>query len=67
MRHLSIPDVDVLKRYYELGGRKISFGSDAHRTNSIAYNYDKIAAAMKEIGFEGFTRYVNREPELVKF
>ena len=49
------------------GGRKISFGSDAHRTNSIAYNYDKIAAAMKEIGFEGFTRYVNREPELVKF
>lgn len=67
LRHLSIPDVDVLKRYYELGGRKISFGSDAHRTNSIAYNYDKIAAAMKEIGFEGFTRYVNREPELVKF
>lgn len=67
LRHLSIPDVDVLKRYYELGGRKISFGSDAHRTNSIAYNYDKIATAMKEIGFEGFTRYVNREPELVKF
>lgn len=66
-KHLSIPDVDVLSRYYELGGRKISFGSDAHRTNNIANGYDKIADAMAKIGFEGFTRYYNHEPELVKF
>lgn len=67
MRHLSIPDVDVLKRYYALGGYKISFGSDAHRANNIGYNYDKIAAEMQKIGFEGFTRYMDRKAELVPF
>ncbi len=66
-RHLSIPDTDVLRRYYELGGRKISFGSDAHRTNNIGYNYDTVAKAMQKIGFEGFTRYMGRKPELVPF
>lgn len=66
-RHLSIPDVDVAKRYFELGGRKISFGSDAHRANSIAYNYKKVADAMKEIGFSGFTKFVERKPVLEKF
>lgn len=66
-RHISIPDVDVLTRYYELGGRKISFGSDAHRCANIGYNYDKVADAMKKIGFEGFTRYMDRVAELVPF
>lgn len=67
LRHLSVPDLDVIKRYYQLGGRKVSFGSDAHRTNNIGCNYLKIAKALKNIGFDGFTRYMNRKPELVPF
>ena len=66
-RHLSVPDVDVLRRYRELGGNKISFGSDAHRADNLCYNYDAVAKAMKDIGFKGFTRYYNHKPELVKF
>ena len=62
-----IPDADVLRRYRELGGNKISFGSDAHRADNLCYNYDAVAKAMKDIGFKGFTRYYNRKPELVKF
>lgn len=46
-----LPDADVLARYFELGGRLISFASDAHEISRIG---DKRAMAEKlllEIGF----------------
>lgn len=52
---LCLPDVNILKRYYELGGRKISFGSDAHFVERILEGREKIAAALKEIGFTYIT------------
>ena len=48
---LCIPDVHLLKRYYELGGRKISFGSDAHFKERILDKRKEVVAALKEIGF----------------
>ena len=30
-----VPSSDVLRRYYELGGRAVSFGSDAHFTSRL--------------------------------
>ncbi len=46
-----LPDTDVLARYYALGGRKISFASDAHEPTRILYGRDKVAEALKKIGF----------------
>ena len=56
-----LPDRDILKRYYRLGGRKVSYASDAHSTPSILRNREKIAAALKEIGFTCVTVPVRGE------
>ena len=50
-----LPDTDVLRRYFELGGRKVSFGSDAHWTERIADKADLVFRALKEIGFSFLT------------
>ncbi len=52
---LSLPDVDFLKRYFALGGRKISYGSDAHGVERIGEGREKVVAALKEIGFTYLT------------
>ncbi len=46
-----LPSPDVLARYFSLGGRLISFGSDAHNTARLAEKREIVAAALKEIGF----------------
>lgn len=50
-----LPDTDILSRYYELGGRLISFASDAHSTERICDKRDKVVAALKKIGFTHIT------------
>lgn len=50
-----LPDTDILERYFKLGGRNISFSSDAHRVKDICRNRDKAVAALKKIGFEYIT------------
>ncbi len=52
---LTLPDEDVLYRYFELGGRKISFGSDAHCSRDVARSADKVCAALRKIGYSCLT------------
>ena len=50
-----LPDRDVLERYYALGGRKVSFASDAHAVSRILYGREKVASVLREIGFPHIT------------
>ena len=50
-----IPDTDILERYFELGGRMVSFASDAHDTTRIADRRDIVVAALKKVGFTYLT------------
>lgn len=52
---LTLPDTDVIERYFELGGRKISFGSDAHFSSRIMEHRDKIVGILRSVGFEYLT------------
>ena len=52
---LSLPDTDILERYFELGGRKISFGSDAHFPSRIMEHREKIVDVLRAIGYEYLT------------
>lgn len=52
---LCLPDISIFERYYELGGRKINFGSDSHRSDRTGYNYDAVSAALKKVGFDRWT------------
>ncbi|MBR2903465.1 MAG: histidinol-phosphatase HisJ family protein [Clostridia bacterium] len=50
-----LPNRDVLERYYALGGREISYASDAHATTRIMKGRDKVIDMLKEIGFTYIT------------
>lgn len=52
---LTLPNLSLVQRYYALGGRKISFGSDAHFKERIADKREEVMIALKEIGFSYLT------------
>ncbi len=52
---ITLPGEEILRRYYELGGRKVSYGSDAHSVERIADKREEIVALLKEIGFTYIT------------
>ena len=45
------PYPEVLKRYKELGGRKLAAGSDAHTAADVGYGFDRIAEYVSAAGF----------------
>ncbi|HEY8419766.1 MAG TPA: histidinol-phosphatase HisJ family protein [Clostridia bacterium] len=57
----TIPNLELIKRYYELGGRLITFGSDAHRAQKLNENFELIHGMLKDIGFKYFTVVKNRQ------
>lgn len=58
------PHADVLKRYRELGGEMITVGSDAHRPEHIAYEFNITGEFLKACGFKYYTEFKDRRPIL---
>lgn len=56
-----MPDEYILRRYYELGGRDITLGSDAHRCENIAVGFGEARDLLKSIGFTHACYYLNRK------
>ncbi|MGQ9680980.1 MAG: histidinol-phosphatase HisJ family protein [Anaerolineae bacterium] len=56
------PGEAILRRYYELGGRRLTFGSDAHRPESVGAGIAEAQALARRLGFTQGTRYVQRRP-----
>ncbi len=50
-----LPDIDILARYYELGGRNISFASDAHSVSRIGEKRELVCNSLKSVGFTYIT------------
>lgn len=50
-----LPDTDILQAYYRLGGRKVSFASDAHAAARLCDKRDRVTAALRQIGFTHLT------------
>lgn len=63
---LTLPNDEILKRYFELGGRNITFGSDAHSIERIAENFEKTKELVKSIGFKYFSYFKNRKQNFYK-
>ena len=51
----TLPAEHIIERYFALGGRKVSFGSDAHFVERIADKRDEVVAMLKKIGFTYIT------------
>ncbi|MDO4475922.1 MAG: histidinol-phosphatase HisJ family protein [Lachnospiraceae bacterium] len=59
------PYPDVLQRYYDLGGRRITIGSDAHCPEAIAYGFDQTRELLLSIGFREYYVFRQRQAQPV--
>ena len=61
---LTNPHPLLIKRYYELGGRLISVGSDAHSQDALAYGFETLCDELKSYGFKEYAVFRARNIEL---
>lgn len=57
------PCKEIIIKYKELGGKIITIGSDAHKAEDIAKNFDEVKDFLKSIGYKYFCTYTNRKIE----
>lgn len=60
------PEIDIIKRYKEIGGKYVTVGSDAHYAEHLAADIDLAYDAALEAGFECITFFQKRTPMLMK-
>ncbi len=56
-----MPSTDILRRYFEMGGRLITIGSDAHASENAAQYFDEAIDTLKAIGFTHIYYYKGRK------
>lgn len=55
------PQLDILKRYKELGGEILTIGSDAHTIKHLGDHFEDGYKTIKEAGFKYLTRFKNKQ------
>ena len=61
------PNIQVIKRYRELGGKIITIGSDAHKPGDVGTNFDVAIDMLKDAGFNHFNIFTNRTTSELTF
>lgn len=56
-----MPDYELVKIYYELGGSIITVGSDAHRVHHVGEGIDDALEMLKKVGFRYIAVYRGRQ------
>ena len=59
------PHPDILKKYRSMGGELLTVGSDAHRPEHLAYDFQKVTPLLKECGFKAYTVFEKRVPKFL--
>lgn len=62
-----MPSREILELYYDMGGRIITIGSDAHNADRIGDRIKESEEILKEIGFEGIYTFDRMEPRFHSF
>ena len=60
------PSLDIVKLYRELGGRRLTIGSDAHRPEDLGRGLDQVVELIRHAGFNELTLFEKRIPRQVK-
>lgn len=61
-----MPSYEILKQYYDMGGRRVTLGSDAHIEKNASKNFEEAIEAVKNAGFENIYYYRKRKPYQIK-
>ncbi len=62
----TIPSLDILKCYKELGGEIITVGSDAHRTDQAGEGLKEGFDILHDLGYKYISIFRARKPEFIK-
>ena len=62
----TFPGERIIQRYYQLGGRIVTLGSDAHRAEDLASDFEVAMDLLTGIGFQYFAFYRKGEPVMLK-
>ena len=63
-RHVSragMPHFDIIARYHELGGQRLTIGSDSHQNDTIGFMVPETLQRLKELGFRTISTFSRRE------
>ncbi len=60
-----LPGEAILRRYRELGGTRITIGSDAHSAAELGGDVARAQELARRIGFTHLTRFSGRRPQLI--
>lgn len=60
------PTFDIVKKHFDLGGRLVTIGSDAHTPSKITNGFDFVKSKLKDIGYNEYFYYDKRCPKSVK-
>lgn len=55
------PTEDILRHYHDLGGEIITIGSDAHKPEHVAYDFEKVKGLLKDAGFSYYNVFMGRK------
>ena len=61
----TLPDINVIRRFRELGGKYVTIGSDAHRWGDIGSGIETGLDMMLECGYTHFSVYEKHTPKLL--
>ena len=56
------PNEDIIRRYRELGGERITFGSDAHETEQLCSRFHDAETIVRNAGFDYYVTFVHHKP-----
>lgn len=59
------PNIEILKRYKELGGEIITVGSDSHRAIELCADFNEAFQMLNHIGFKYVCKFKERKPEFI--
>ncbi|MDD2418204.1 MAG: histidinol-phosphatase HisJ family protein [Oscillospiraceae bacterium] len=62
----TIPDPLIICRFRELGGERVTIGSDAHTPGNVGQNIEDGIVVAKQAGFEYITVFHKGSPKMIK-
>lgn len=61
-----LPSIEIIKRFCQLGGKVLTVGSDAHRKDDVAKDFQVAQMLLEEIGVSYIATFENRKPHFYK-
>ena len=62
----TLPDINLIRRFKELGGRYVTIGSDAHNCIDLGKGIEQGIETAKTCGFNHYTIFENRLPTMIE-